>query len=111
MGERTEMLILNINGPMNSGKSTVSKILVNLLPNATFIEVDELMSDEEEAKLGLSMQDGWAERQKRLNKKLLHWRFFYRLLLYIQGCPLRPCGLRHYQKVKIRRYYFGKYPS
>ena len=65
------MLILNINGPINSGKSTVSKILVNLLPNATFIEVDELMSDKEEAKLGLSMQDGWAERQKRLNETLL----------------------------------------
>ena len=65
------MLILNINGPINSGKTTVSKILVNLLPNATFIEVDELMSDEEEAKLGLSMQDGWAERQKRLNETLL----------------------------------------
>ena len=71
MGERTGMLILNINGPMNSGKSTVSKILVNLLPNATFIEVDELMTDEEEKRLGLSIQDGWAERQKRLNKKLL----------------------------------------
>lgn len=65
------MLILNINGPINSGKTTVSKILVNLLQNATFIEVDELMTDEEEKKLGLSIQDGWAERQKRLNKKLL----------------------------------------
>ena len=65
------MLILNINGPINSGKTTVSKILVKLLPNATFIEVDELMSDEEEAKLGLSIQDGWTERQKRLNDKLL----------------------------------------
>lgn len=65
------MLILNINGPINSGKTTVSEILVNLLSNATFIEVDELMTDEEEVKLGLSMQDGWAERQKRLNDKLL----------------------------------------
>ncbi len=64
------MLILNINGPMNSGKSTVSKILVNMLPNATFIEVDELMSDEEQEKLGLSLQQGWRERHKRLNQKL-----------------------------------------
>ena len=64
------MLILNINGPMNSGKSTVSKILVNLLPNATFIEVDELMSDEEQKKLGLTLQQGWRERHKRLNAKL-----------------------------------------
>ena len=46
------MLILNINGPMNSGKSTVSKILVKLLENAAFIEVDELMSDEEQEKMG-----------------------------------------------------------
>lgn len=64
------MLILNINGPMNSGKSTVSKILVKLLPKATFIEVDELMSDEEQEKLGLSLQQGWRERHKRLNQKL-----------------------------------------
>ena len=70
MGKRTEMLILNINGPMNSGKSTVSKILLNMLPNATFIEVDDLMSDEEQEKLGLSLQQGWQERHKRLNQKL-----------------------------------------
>ena len=70
MGERTEMLILNINGPMNSGKTTVSKILLNMLPNATFIEVDDLMSDEEQEKLGLSLQQGWRERHKRLNQKL-----------------------------------------
>ena len=65
------MLILNINGPINSGKTTVSKILVNLLSNAVFIEVDELMSDEEQEKLGLSLKEGWAERKKRLNEKLL----------------------------------------
>ena len=65
------MLILNINGPINSGKTTVSKILVNLLPNATFVEVDELMNDEEQEKLGLSLKEGWAERKRRLNEKLL----------------------------------------
>ena len=64
------MLILNINGPMNSGKSTVSKILVNKLQNAVFIEVDELMSDEEQKSLGLTIREGWKERQNRLNTKL-----------------------------------------
>ena len=44
------MLILNINGPINAGKSTVSKILLNLLPSATLIEVDDLLSDEEQEK-------------------------------------------------------------
>ena len=64
------MLILNINGPINAGKTTVSKILVDLLPNATFIEVDDLLSDEEQKTLGLSIQEGWYERRNRLNKKL-----------------------------------------
>ncbi len=64
------MLILNINGPINSGKTTVSKILVNLLSKAVFIEVDELMSDAEQEKLGLSLKEGWAERKKRLDEKL-----------------------------------------
>ncbi len=41
-----------------------------MLPNATFIEVDDLMSDEEQEKLGLSLQQGWRERHKRLNQKL-----------------------------------------
>ena len=65
------MLLLNINGPINSGKTTVSKILVNILPKAIFIEVDELMSDEEQEKLGLHREAGWKERQNRLNKKLV----------------------------------------
>lgn len=66
------MLILNINGPINAGKSTVSKILVNLFPHATFIEVDDLLSDEEQSKLALSIQDGWKERCRRLSEKLLY---------------------------------------
>lgn len=64
------MLILNINGPINAGKSTVSKILVNMLSRATFIEVDDLMSEAEQEKRGMSLQQGWRERHKRLNQKL-----------------------------------------
>ncbi|MBR6411977.1 MAG: hypothetical protein IKS41_02305 [Alphaproteobacteria bacterium] len=64
------MLILNINGPMNAGKSTVSKILVKRMKNSTFIEVDDLMSDDEQKALGLSLQEGWRERHRRLNEKL-----------------------------------------
>jgi len=64
------MLILNINGPINVGKSTVCKILVNLLKKSVFIEVDDLLSDEEQETLGLSLKEGWAERLNRLNKQL-----------------------------------------
>lgn len=61
------MLIVNINGPINSGKTTTSKLLIKELDNALFIEVDDLLSDDEQNKLGLSMEDGWSERTKRLN--------------------------------------------
>lgn len=62
------MLIININGPINSGKSTVSKMLVRQLSSAYFIEVDALLSDEEQISLGLSLKEGWKERIDRLCK-------------------------------------------
>ena len=65
------MRIININGPINSGKSTISKLLVKALPQALFIEVDDLLSDEEQESLGLSLQQGWQERTNRLNTKIL----------------------------------------
>lgn len=52
------MLILNINGPINAGKTTVSKILVNMLSRATFIEVDDLMSEAEQEKRGCPCNKG-----------------------------------------------------
>ncbi len=68
------MLILNINGPINAGKTTVSKILARQMENAVFIEVDDLLSEAEQTALGLSMVDGWAERQKRLNARLVAYK-------------------------------------
>lgn len=64
------MRIININGPINSGKTTISKLLCAALPQALFIEVDDLLSDAEQEKLGLSMQEGWQERTKRLVDKI-----------------------------------------
>lgn len=64
------MKIININGPINSGKTTVSKILTKELASSLFVEVDDLISDEEEAQLGLSMEQGWAERINRLDNLL-----------------------------------------
>ena len=62
------MKVVNINGPINSGKSTVSKLLVEKLNKALFIEVDDLLSDEEQEVLGLHMEAGWKERTDRLYK-------------------------------------------
>ena len=60
------MQIININGPINSGKTTISKLLAQELNKALFIEVDDLLSDEEQEKLGLTMEQGWKERTDRL---------------------------------------------
>lgn len=62
------MRIININGAINSGKTTVSKLMQKKLPGCLFVEVDELLSDEEQKKLNLSREDGWAERLKRLDE-------------------------------------------
>ena len=61
------MRIININGPINAGKSTISKLLVQKLTNALFIEVDDLLSDEEQEILGLNLEQGWQERTDRLD--------------------------------------------
>ena len=65
---RCEMKIININGSINSGKSTISKLLKEKLLKCLFIEVDELLSDEEQKMLNLNREEGWAERLKRLNE-------------------------------------------
>ena len=65
------MLILNVNGSINAGKTTVSKLLTEKLPDAFFVEVDDLLADEEEERFGLSMEDGWKERINRLEKIIL----------------------------------------
>ena len=67
---RYKMRIININGPINSGKSTIAKMLQAELPNCLFVEVDELLPDEEEEKLNLRREEGWAERLNRLDKIL-----------------------------------------
>ena len=61
------MKIININGPINSGKTTISKLLQEKLPQSLFIEVDDLLSDDEQVKLKLTREQGWAERLKRLD--------------------------------------------
>lgn len=66
------MLLVNINGPINSGKSTISKLLAQTLSNSLFIEVDDLLSDEEKDLLGLTQCEGWAERINRLAKIVTH---------------------------------------
>lgn len=65
------MLLLNINGPINAGKTTVSKLLAKMLPEALFVEIDDLLTDDEEDRLGLSMKEGWRERVDRLEKIVL----------------------------------------
>ena len=65
------MILLNINGPINAGKTTVSNLLAERLPDSVFIEVDSLLSEEEAKRLGLSMSDAWQESVNRLERLIL----------------------------------------
>lgn len=56
------MKIINIGGAINAGKSTVSKIVARNLEKTVFIEVDDLLSDDEDAKL--------ADFGQRINARL-----------------------------------------
>ncbi len=64
------MLIININGPINSGKTTICRLLEKRLPASLFIEVDDLLSDTEQDDLCLDFMGGIKERLNRLDAKI-----------------------------------------
>jgi len=79
------MKVINIGGAINAGKSTVSKILAEKLNNAVFIEVDELLPDEEEylfpdfsARINERLRRLYAE----LDRYLCEQRFDYIIFAY-----------------------------
>lgn len=64
------MILINLNGPINSGKTTLCKILEKKLEECLFIEVDNLLSDDEQQNLNLDFHQGILERLDRLDKKI-----------------------------------------
>lgn len=92
------MRIININGPINSGKTTISKLLKEKLPFCLFIEVDELLSDEEQKKLHLNREDGWAERLKRLNSIIVEEKKLQRYENIIFAYPM---SIKTYHQWKL----------
>lgn len=62
--------IINISWPINAGKSTVSKELNKRLSNSLFVEVDDLLGDEEQKSLNLDFWGGIYERLNRLDALL-----------------------------------------
>lgn len=64
------MRIININGPINAGKTTVCRLLGSNLPGCLFIEVDELLDDAEQEALQLDFMSGIKERLRRLDQKI-----------------------------------------
>ena len=73
------MKIINIGGAINAGKSTVSKIVARNLEKTVFIEVDDLLSDDEDAKLA---DFGQRIKELRNKKTIMHF------LIFSIGCRL-----------------------
>ncbi len=91
------MRIININGPINSGKTTISKLLKEKLPFCLFIEVDELLSDDEQKKLQLTREEGWAERLKRLNQIILEEKKLQRYENIVFAYPMTKKSYRQWK--------------
>ena len=94
---RDKIRIININGPINSGKSTVSKLLKEKLSQCLFIEVDELLTDSEQEKLKLSREDGWSERLNRLNKIITQEKTIKRYKNIIFAYPITDKSHKHWK--------------
>lgn len=92
------MQIININGPINSGKTTISKLLKEQLSNSLFIEVDELISDYKQKRLKLNREEGWAERLKRLNEIIVEEK---KLNRYENILFAYPMSLKTYHQWKL----------
>ena len=91
------MILLNINGPINAGKTTVSKLLAEMLPDSLFIEVDSLLSEEEANRLGLSMSDAWQESVNRLERLILQEKKSQRHRIVFFAYPI---GREYYDRWK-----------
>lgn len=79
------MKIVNIGGAINSGKSTVAGILTEKLKNAVFIEVDDLLSDEEAASFpdfGARIEERLRRLYGELGRHLRERRFDYVVFAY-----------------------------
>jgi len=91
------MRIININGPINSGKTTISKLLQEKLFQCLFIEVDDLLSDDEQDKLKLGLEQGWAERLRRLDKIIIQEKKMRRYENIIFAYPMTDKLYQHWK--------------
>lgn len=77
------MFFVNLSGPINAGKTTVGRLLPEMIGNAVFVDVDELLPDEEQMQLGLGFHEGIALRLDRLDsliereKRLRRYRYLF----------------------------------
>lgn len=91
------MLILNINGPINAGKSTVGKLLQAKISTSCFIEADDLLSDEEQKRLKLDFRAGIRERLKRLDIEIARMTKAKRYETIIFAYPLSERNYRQWK--------------
>lgn len=97
------MLIININGPINAGKSTVGRLLAKKLSLSLFVEVDDLLSDEEQDALKLDFMGGIKERLRRLNELVEKEKKRQRCQEIIFAYPMEENNYRRWKKFEDER--------
>lgn len=92
------MLIVNVNGPINAGKSTVCRLLAKDSPDCLFIEVDDLLSDAEQKAAGLDFTDGIEERLRRLDQRISAEKSLKRHAVVLFAYPMEKENYRRWKK-------------
>ncbi len=92
------MLIININGPINAGKSTVCRLLAKDLPDCLFIEVDDLLSDTEQETPELDFMGGIMERLRRLDRQIAAEKKSARHRIILFAYPMTKDNYRRWKK-------------
>lgn len=97
------MLIININGAINAGKSTVGRLLARKQPQTLFVEVDDLLSDEEQDALKLDFMGGIKERLRRLDQLIETEKKRQRYQEIIFAYPMEENNYRRWKKFEDER--------
>lgn len=92
------MQIININGPINAGKTTVCGLLEKRLPACLFIEVDDLLADAEQEALRLDFMGGIKERLNRLEQRINTEKQAGKYQLILFAYPMEKNNYRSWKK-------------
>lgn len=92
------MLLVNISGAINAGKSTVSRLLAQKIPKSIFVEIDDLLPDAEQEALNLDFMGGIMERLRRFDDTLILLKTAHQYDVILFAYPINTENFKRWSK-------------